>query len=179
MHPGECDGVTAFLAGGTFLKIRAERREDQGAIRALHLCCFPTPDEADLVENLRAEGDVVFSLISEVADCLTGHAVFSRMTAPFRALGLGPIAVFPEWRGQGMAAGLIDHGLAQAVEAGWNAVFVLGDPAYYRRFGFDAASAEGFLSPFRGPHFMVRALGSELPARSGRVDYPRAFAALG
>ena len=101
------------------------------------------------------------------------------MTAPFRALGLGPVAVFPEWRGQGMAAGLIENGLGLAAEAGWDAAFVLGDPAYYRRFGFDAARAEGFQSPYAGPHFMVRALSSQFAAGGGAVSYARAFAALG
>ena len=160
------------------MKIRGEIASDRDAIRALHLCCFPTADEADLVERLREEGDVVFSLVAEVADCLAGHVLFSRMTAPFPALGLAPVAVFPEWRGRGMAARLIQAGLAMA-GADWDAVFVLGEPAYYGRFGFDAAAAQGFQSPYAGPYFMVRALKPQLPAASGRVDYPRAFAALG
>lgn len=161
------------------MRIRAEIDSDRDAIRALHICSFPTTDEADLVDRLRGEEDVVFSLVSEVADCLTGHVLFSRMVAPFPALGLAPVAVFPEWRGQGMAARLIEAGLALAAEAGWDAVFVLGEPAYYSRFGFDAASAQGFQSPYAGPYFMVRALRPQLPVLSGRVDYPKAFAALG
>ena len=161
------------------MKVRLEMPADQEAIRALHLAAFPTQDEADLVDQLRQDGDIVFSLVSQVADCLTGHALFSRMTAPFRALGLGPVAVFPEWRTQGMAARLIETGLGLAGEAGWEAVFVLGEPAYYTRFGFDVTKAQGFRSPYAGAYFMVRALGSGLPATGGRVDYPRAFAALG
>ena len=160
------------------MKIRAETDSDRDAIRALHLCCFPTAGEADLVDRLREDGDAVVSLVAEVADCLTGHALFSRMAAPFPALGLAPVAVFPEWRGQGMAARLIEAGLAMA-QADWDAVFVLGEPAYYGRFGFDAAAAQGFRSPYAGPYFMVRALKPQLPATSGRVNYPGAFAALG
>ena len=160
------------------MRVRAEIASDRDAIRALHLCSFPTADEADLVERLREEGDVVFSLVAEVADCLTGHVLFSRMTAPFPALGLAPVAVFPEWRGQGMAARLIEAGLA-AAGTDWDAVFVLGEPAYYGRFGFDVTAAQGFQSPYAGPYFMVRALKPQLPATSGRVDYSKAFAALG
>lgn len=161
------------------MRIRAETVSDQAAIRALHLCSFPTADEADLVERLRADGDVVFSLVSEVADCLAGHVLFSRLTAPFRALGLGPLAVYPEWRGQGMAARLIETGLAAAAEADWDGVFVLGEPAYYGRFGFDIAQAQGFQSPYAGPYFMVRALKPHLPQMTGQIAYPKAFAALG
>ena len=131
------------------------------------------------MERLRADGDIVFSLVCEVADCMAGHALFSRLTAPFRALGLGPVAIFPEWRGQGMAARLIEAGLETAARDGWDAVFVLGEPPYYGRFGFDVTAAQGFQSPYAGPYFMVRALKSQLSAASGRVDYPRAFAALG
>lgn len=160
------------------MKIRDEIASDRDAIRGLHLCSFPTADEADLVERLRENGDVVFSLVAEVADCLAGHVLFSRMVAPFPALGLAPVAVFPEWRGQGMATRLIESGLTAAV-ADWDAVFVLGEPAYYGRFGFAAAAAQGFQSPYAGPYFMVRALKSHLPASCGRVDYPKAFAALG
>ena len=160
------------------MKVRAESVSDRDAIRALHICSFPTPDEADLIERLRAEGDVVISLVAEVAECLTGHVLFSRMKAPFPALGLAPVAVFPEWRGQGMAAQLIEAGLA-AAEADWDAVFVLGEPTYYGRFGFDVTATQGFQSRYAGPYFMVRALKPQLPATSGRVDYPRAFAALG
>jgi putative acetyltransferase len=161
------------------LNIRGETDRDKEAIRALHLHCFPTADEADLVDQLRQDGDITLSLISETADCLTGHALFSRMKAPFRALGLGPVAVFPEWREQGIAARLIETGLAQAAGAGWEAVFVLGNPDYYGRFGFDAALAAGFQSPYAGMHFMARALQKELPVRSGSVEYPPAFADLG
>ena len=160
------------------MKIRDEAASDRDPIRALHLCSFPTADEADLVERLREDGDVVFSLVAEVADCLTGHVLFSRMSAPFPALGLAPVAVFPEWRGQGMAARLIEAGLAAAA-ADWDAVFVLGEPAYYGRFGFDVPAARGFQSPYAGPHFMARALKPQLPATSGRVGYAKAFVALG
>ncbi|HXS07920.1 MAG TPA: N-acetyltransferase [Rhizomicrobium sp.] len=161
------------------MKIRAETASDRDAIRALHVCCFPTADEADLVDRPREEGDTVFSLVSEVGDCLTGHVLFSRMTAPFRALGLAPVAVFPEWRRLGVAARLTEKGLALAVENGWDAVSVLGEPAYYGRFGFDAAAAQAFQSPYAGPYFMVRPLGPNLPVAGGRVDYAKAFAALG
>lgn len=131
------------------------------------------------MDKLRAAQDVAISLVSETANCITGHVLFSRMKAPFRALGLGPVAVFPEWRGHGIAARLIETGLAQAAGTDWEAVFVLGNPAYYGRFGFDAALAAGFQSPYAGTHFMVRALQEKLSVRGGPLEYPPAFAELG
>ena len=159
--------------------MRPETAADYAAIRVLHLECFPSPGEADLVDRLRADGDMVFSLVADVADCLAGHAAFSRLAAPFPALGLGPVAVFPEWRGHGMAARLIEAGLALAQQQGWRAVFVLGEPAYYGRFGFEVGLAARFRSPYAGPAFMVRPLTFPLPADEGTVVYPRTFAALG
>jgi len=64
--------------------------------------------------------------------------------------------------------------------AGWGAVFVLGNPAYYGRFGFNAGDASGFTSPYAGLHFMVLALArGGLPMLRGRVEYAAAFAKLG
>ena len=69
--------------------------------------------------------------------------------------------------------------LARARKDGWDAVFVLGDPAYYRRFGFDPEAARGFGSPYAGPHLMALPLKGRLPVTTDRVDYAPAFAALG
>jgi putative acetyltransferase len=57
--------------------------------------------------------------------------MFSKMTAPFRALGLAPVAVTPGWQGKGVGSQLIRWGLKQAERAGWQGVFVLGDSRFY------------------------------------------------
>jgi putative acetyltransferase len=74
---------------------------------------------------------------------------------------------------------MIRGGLLRAGEEGWEGAFVLGAPAYYRRFGFDAGKAAGFASPYAGPCFMALALGTDdLPARGGDIAYSPAFAAF-
>ena len=161
------------------MKIRLETVSDAPAVHALLTEAFPTDAEAMLVARLRADGDIVLSLVAEAEDSVIGHVLFSRMSAPFRALGLAPVAVVPRWQGQGIAARLIRDGLARAGSAGWEAVFVLGDPAYYNRFGFDAASAAEFQSPYAGPYFLLRKLVADLPTLSGPVEYAPAFAGLG
>jgi len=105
--------------------------------------------------------------------------MFSQMTAPFRALGLGPIAVEPSRQRVGIGSGLIGDGLSRANAAGWQGVFVLGDPSYYERFGFSAAKAKGFISPYSGPHLMALALGTDtLPTSNGTIKYAAPFSAL-
>jgi putative acetyltransferase len=74
---------------------------------------------------------------------------------------------------------LVDESLKQAREQEWEAVFVLGDPAYYQRFGFRVDLARGFSSPYAGPHFMALSLGARLRISGGRIDYAPAFASLG
>jgi putative acetyltransferase len=111
---------------------------------------------------------------------IAGHAMFSRMQAPFPALALGPIAVLPEYRRTGIASTLIREGIARSEADAWRGIFVLGDPAFYRRFGFDLRKASGFISPYSGPHLMALSIaGGALPANSGTIQHAPAFAKLG
>ena len=74
---------------------------------------------------------------------------------------------------------MIRAGLARAKKDGWEAVFVLGSPDYYTRFGFDVSLASGFQSPYAGPYLMVLALqDSGLPTATGAVSYAPAFDGL-
>lgn len=160
------------------LEIRDETEADRPAIRAIHVAAFPGPDEAALVDRLRADGDLVLSLVAVESEGIVGHIAFSRMTAPFRALGLAPVAVRPDRQHRGTGGRLILAGLERARAGGWDCVFVLGDNAYYERFGFSCEAAEGFRSRYSGPHFMALALNSAPAATSGDAAYAPAFDAL-
>jgi putative acetyltransferase len=159
--------------------IRPEVQDDASAIRRVHERAFARKEEADLVEALRHDGSVVISLVAEEGRNIIGHALLTKMEAPFRALGLAPVAVLPDYQGKGVGGALIAEGLRQARLRGWEGVFVVGEPRYYARFGFDAIRAAGFTSPYAGPYFMAMALqGAELPLKTGRVDYAPPFAAF-
>ncbi len=162
------------------MNIRSETAADLAGIRAVNKAAFPTPSEADLVDRLREDADLVLSLVAVLDNAIIGHVVFSRMRTPRGTLGLGPAAVLAQHRRMGIAANLIRDGLGRATEQGWKGVFVLGNPAYYRRFGFDPLLAAGFASPYAGPHLMAVALDKEgFPLRDGNLSYPAAFAASG
>jgi putative acetyltransferase len=164
----------------THIHIRIETSADLASIRSVEMEAFPTHAEADLVDRLREDRDSVLSLVA-ILDCeVIGHTMFSRMQAPRDSLGLGPVAVLSAHRRRGVAAALIREGMSRAKASGWAAIFVLGDPAYYGRFGFSPALAAGFTSPFAGPHLMGFELQSDcLKPRTGVLFYPRAFAGLG
>jgi putative acetyltransferase len=100
------------------------------------------------------------------------------MEAPFRALALAPLSVDPGAQGRGVGSALVREALRVARRSGWAGVFVLGAPAYYRRFGFDATTAAGFLSPYAGEHFMALILADGPAAHSGRLRHAPAFGAL-
>jgi len=162
------------------MDVRLESPSDAAAIRAILEAAFPTAAEAGLVDELRRAGDVVFSLAAVDGVRIVGCVVFSKMVAPFPALSLGPIAVLPERQRGGVGSLLIRDGLARCEVGGWTAVFVLGNSAYYGRFGFRADRASGFESLYVGPHFMALALGrGDWSANSGKLGYAHAFAALG
>ena len=157
--------------------VREQRPGDDAEVRELLSLAFGGAAEADLVERLHRDGDVAFALVAE-EDGIAGHILLSRLDAPLRALALAPLAVLPERQRRGIGGRLVRAALERARQDGWEAMFVLGDPDYYRRFGFDAALTRGFDSPYSGPAFMVLALSGELSASTGRVGYPAAFAAL-
>jgi putative acetyltransferase len=160
------------------VQIRGEERDDIPAVRKIVEEAFLQPAEAKLVDRLRADGEAVITAVAIDAGQIVGHIMFSRMSAPFRALGLAPVAVQRSLQGNGIGSELIRFGLAQAKANQWQCVFVLGDPKYYERFGFNVALASGFESPYAGEHFMALALNGALPVASGKVEYAVAFTML-
>ncbi|HWE46927.1 MAG TPA: N-acetyltransferase [Caulobacteraceae bacterium] len=158
--------------------IRDEQPEDIDSVRDLTERAFGQADEAQLVDALRRDGNNAISLVATEGDIVVGHVLLSPMYAPFRALGLAPLSVLPDHQNRGIGSALSIAALERARVGGWDAVFVLGDNAYYERFGFRADLAAGFECPYAGSHFMVAPLRGALPVLSGRVDYAPAFAAL-
>ena len=169
-------------AGGASVRVRPEAAADAAPVRHLLEQAFGGTDEADLVERLRAERALVLALVAESDGRLAGYLGFARLTIATRAgtqpaVGLAPLAVAPALQRRGVGGALVDAGLSRLRSAGETLAFVLGDVAYYRRFGFEPADPE-FRSRYGGPHFMQLRLRDAGPA-SGTVHYPAAFTALG
>ena len=166
--------------------VRVACADDFTAIREILLAAFPGAAEADLVEALRNDGDVLLELVhDDESGTPNGYSLLSRM-ALFAAgemwpgAGLAPVAVVPTSQRGGVGEALIRQSLVEAAALGVAMVFVLGSPEYYGRFGFDAAAAAPFPTAFSGPNFQAILLDPRfsLP-KSGLADYAPAFAALG
>jgi putative acetyltransferase len=137
--------------------------------------------EVTLIAALRANGDVVVELAALEDDAIVGHAMFSRMTcAPprCRIAALAPVAVRIDRQGRGIGDALIRAGLTACAEAGIEAVIVLGELAYYGRFGFDAALAAGLGSVYAGPHLQALELRAGALAGIRTVVHAPAFARM-
>jgi len=135
---------------------------DVAAIDALLRTSFARAEEANLVRDLCIAGDMVlmFAARDEETGTLAGTVAFSRMDVVFAgktvsAVALAPVAVAPAYRDQGVAEALIQAGLDRLEQEGVVLCFVLGDPAFYARFGFDADFARNFSSPYAGDFLLA------------------------
>lgn len=171
------------------IKIRPATIEDFALIEAVHEAAFAKSDfgyngEGQLARQLHEAGDALVSLIAEVDGVPVGHVMFSRMRVeadgqPVIAAALAPTGVVPEWQGKGVGGQLIKAGLAALKPQGVQLGFVVGHTDYYPRFGYSAALAKPYDSPYAGPYFMAVQLDSNLKApKAGKAEFAPAFASF-
>ena len=121
--------------------IRPERPADIARIRAVNERAFGQPDEAALVDAVRARGERSISLVAVDGERLVGHVLFTPVTirgpdCTHEAVGLAPMAVDPDHQRRGIGSRLVAQGLEQCRKSGYRVAVVLGHPTYYPRFGF-------------------------------------------
>ena len=168
------------------IKIRDERATDTAAISALTTAAFadaPHSDgtEAAIIDALRANEALTLSLVAEDdAGAIVGHIAFSPVVITDADgnkaqdwYGLGPVSVAPALQGEGIGAGLIRKGLARLKTSGADGCVLLGDPAYYARFGFMADAGPTYPGP-PPEYFQALAFPGHAMAR-GVVTYDAAF----
>ena len=154
--------------------IREDNPADAAAIREIAIDAFGGHQEAELIDTLRRDGDVVISLVAVDEARIVGHLALSRLKSPPRALALAPLAVRESVQRRGIGSKLVNKAIALARERDFSVVFVLGSPEYYARFGFSAELAAPFPCAYAGPYFMALALtGTVIPTTP--VIYAGAF----
>ncbi|HEY9567641.1 MAG TPA: N-acetyltransferase [Thalassobaculum sp.] len=164
--------------------IRDEIPADADAVRAVITAAFagkPYSDgsEPAVMDRLRAAGAATVALVAEQAGEVVGQVAFSPVTVDGRQSVwhcLGPVAVRPDLQGSGIGSALIIAGLDRLRHLGSVGCVLLGDPGYYRRFGFRTGTA--MTAPgYPAEYFMVLPFGAETPAAC--VGFHPAFGAPG
>ena len=124
--------------------IRKETTSDIEAITQVTIAAFKTlqisnQTEQFIIKALRNANALTLSLVAEVDGRVVGHIAFSPVTISDGSIGwygLGPVSVLPEYQKQGIGESLVNEGLSLLKAMGGKGCALVGDPAYYKRFGF-------------------------------------------
>ncbi len=124
--------------------IRNETAADIAAITEVTVAAFRTlpisnQTEQFIINALRVAGVLTISLVAEIDGQVVGHIAFSPVTISDGSIGwygLGPVSVLPKYQKQGIGKSLINKGLSLLKELGGQGCTLVGDPNYYKRFGF-------------------------------------------
>jgi putative acetyltransferase len=161
------------------IHIRESTLSDTAAICAMVERAFGGAAEAELVAALLDDSVATLSLVAEENGVIVGHVLLSGLEGSGSAMALAPLAVEPGRQKKGIGSALVRAALAEARQRGRCAIFVLGDPGYYGRFGFRSDLAEGADVPWRGPAFMaIELVPGALEGFKGKLVYAAPFAAL-
>ena len=163
------------------LLIRAEQGADVTAIRKVLSAAFAGVAQSNqkehlLVDRLRESGALAVSLVAEVEGRVVGHVAFSPVTIAGRFCdwyGLAPLAVLPSFQRTGIGSRLVIAGLESLCALRAEGCVLLGEPEYYKRFGF--STRENLLLENVPPeYFLALSFSNGYPR--GTVAYHSAFA---
>lgn len=124
--------------------IRSETQVDIAAISEVTIAAFsdhPISNHTEqfIINALRCDNALTISLVSEIEGKIVGHIAFSPIKISDGSTdwyGLGPVSVLPELQKQGIGSALILKGISMLKEIGGQGCALVGDPNYYKRFGF-------------------------------------------
>lgn len=162
------------------IEIRPETASEIDDIRVINVAAFrdhPISQQTEhlIVEALRDTGALELSLVAVSDGRTVGHIAFSKASVGESESGwflLGPVAVLPGYQSQGIGSALVESGLAELRSAGARGCVLVGDPSYYRRFGFSTFTDLAYEGV---PHEYVLALPFADAAPRGRIVANVAF----
>lgn len=144
-----------------------------GALRALEVS---GEAESVLVRRLVNDGDVLFSLVAK-SERILGSVFVSPLRlvtdVGLHCAGIAPLAVLPAYQSRGVGTALMQAAIKKGRQEKLDALFLLGDPAYYQRFGFTVSSLANEYSTI---HFQELVLSKGcLSNINCRAEYAAAF----
>ncbi|MGE5386582.1 MAG: GNAT family N-acetyltransferase [Betaproteobacteria bacterium] len=164
------------------MTIRHERPGDENAIAEVTRQAFAShpyshQTEHFIIDALRKADDLSVSLVAEQTGEVVGHIAFSPVLIEDGAAGwygVGPLSVVPALQRRGIGRALVEHGLGELRKLGARGCLLVGDPAFYSRFGFandPALELEGVPQQF----FLSLPIGAS--SAQGKVKFHVAFEA--
>ncbi|CTQ48342.1 putative acetyltransferase [Jannaschia donghaensis] len=135
---------------------------------------FSDGTEPAVIDRLRADGDLLVSLVAVEEAQIVGHIAFSPATlsVPGRWVTLGPISVTPERQRRGIGKALIAAGFARLRALGVAGCVLTGNPAVYASSGFRNDLG---LTASDTPNRNVMGLSFAGPPPTGPIVFARAF----
>jgi putative acetyltransferase len=157
-----------------------QRPDDLEAIRLVNKAAFEGERETSAFDEFRAGREDIVSLVATDGTAVVGHVLFSPVLLkgagePVAGMGLGQLAVLPEYQGKGIGTRLAETGLDQLRATDCPFVIVVGHAGYYPRFGFEIAREHGIECQWNGipdENFMVVFLDADRrPALTGKAYF--------
>jgi len=151
----------------TKISIRKQNHTtDLKAICAINEAAFADNNGTSVFDQFRAERKDIVSLVALANDKPIGHVLFSPVImatsdGPAHGMGLGQLAVTPEWQKKGVGSLLSETGIAQLRKQHCPFIIVIGHATYYPRFGFE-----------QGCMHKVKCQWDNVPDESFMVLYP-------
>ncbi len=180
----KCRCVLVARIALTRVIVRREQLADLPAVRAVQAAAFDRgegePVEVRLLDQLRESDDWVpeLSWLAEIDGRIVGHVVCTRgHVGEVGCVGLGPLGVVPDCQRAGVGTALMHAVIGAADALGEPLIALLGDPAYYSRFGFTPSTAHGVHPPDAswGEHFQIRQLSTWTEPITGTFRYSASF----
>ncbi|WP_172329301.1 GNAT family N-acetyltransferase [Mangrovicoccus sp. HB161399] len=157
------------------LQIRRVRPEDRTEISVLVVSTFGQNNEHRLIEALRDAGAVALELVGIMDGRIVGHVCFSQLDVPTGWWALAPVSVSSAHQNQGIGSELVRYGLDEARQSRAAAVVVVGNPLYYRRFGFVFGGPAQLASPYPEQYTGLYPIDPATASASVALRYPRPF----
>jgi putative acetyltransferase len=160
-RPGDEEGILALVAAA-FSNATRDANEELAIVRAT----WAAKDADQLIE-----------LVADDASTVVAHALAAPGNidgAPTPVAGVAPVCVAPSHQQRGIGTALMESLVIAATSRGWPLLVLLGDPAYYSRFGFEPAWPLGLTYAPAGtgsPHFQARRLDHYDPRQRGYFTY--------
>ena len=128
----------------SFVSIRRAKETDFKELFNLIHLAFGNKTESNLVKRLISDGEVLINLLAETSDSILGNVIVSQSTMePDLGLfcgGVAPLSVLPDHQSLGIGSKLMRETIKESKKMGMDALFLLGNPSYYKKFSFNVSN---------------------------------------